>query len=74
MKLIKSMFSKSSDFAWRKFQSFLSVAIARFISDETNHDIGNAHYPNGQNLNGLPLDRFRDEDEHGPPLGPPQDM
>ena len=76
MQLIKSMFPKSSDFAWRKFQNFLSVAIARFISDEVNHGIGHAHYPNGQNPMELPFDRFRDEDEdeHGPPPGPPQDM
>ena len=62
----------SSDFTWRKFQSLLSMAIARFIADEVRHGIDGTQYPDGQHpAMEVPADVFQDAKEDGPPRALP---
>ncbi len=68
---LKSMTPRSSDYTWRKFQSLLSMAIARFIADEVRHGIDGTQYLNGQHPMDVPADVFQDAEEDGPPQGPP---
>ena len=68
---LKGMTPRSSDFTWRKFQTLLSMAIARFIADEVRHGIDGTQYLNGQHPMDVPADVFQDAEEDAPPPGPP---
>jgi hypothetical protein len=73
---LKSLTSNPADFIWRKFQSLLSLAIARFIADEVRHGIDGTQYLDGQIIPdvNVPADVFQDAEEDDPPPGPPIDM
>ena len=61
---LKHLSPRTSDFTWRKFQSLLSMAIARFVADEVRHGIDGAQYPDGQHpAMDVPADVFQDAEE-----------